>query len=214
MAMTILAAFISMDHKVVISYRVTAQMMFTISPMLERLPQYDAKISFQYQSNAYHFLVENEIVYCCISKLEYMNYVVFGYLMEVHNAFKVFFTGCIRKYPQLADMEPCMCTKFSSTLAELTCSFNSHVVDKLDEIDAQINEAKQIIQENLDMLLDCGDRVENICLKTESFQSDANCFCRNSRGVSFSMIKKNLRIIVGVLCLLCFVLCVVFMPHK
>ncbi|ORC83414.1 vesicle-associated membrane protein (VAMP) [Trypanosoma theileri] len=201
--MTITSSFVAFQRVIVAEDRVAPQMKPVIDKMLERLPRHDTKVSYQYESHVYHFLVENEIVYCCISGSDYKSRTVFGFLMQIRDSFKSQFAGSANRYPRSSDITPAVCSKFCTTLATSTRTFNENPqADKIGKINDQIDNTKQIMLENLDRLIDRGERIENLCDKTEQLRDEAQFFHSSARELKRKMLIRNIKLAIAILLVL------------
>ncbi|KAH9588819.1 Synaptobrevin [Trypanosoma melophagium] len=204
--MTITSSFVAFQRVVVAEDRVAPQMKPVIDKMLERLPRHDTKVSYQYELNVYHFLVENEIVYCCISGSDYKNRTVFGFLMQIRDSFKSQFAGSANRYPRSSDITPAVCGKFCTTLATSTRTFNENPqADKIGKIKDQIDNTKQVMLENLNRLIDRGERIENLCDKTEQLRDEAQFFHSNASELKRKMLIRNIKLAIALLLVLALV---------
>ncbi|KEG10190.1 vesicle-associated membrane protein (VAMP) [Trypanosoma grayi] len=201
--MIIASSFVAYQRVNVAEDRITPQMKPVIDKMLERLPRHDTKVSYQYEANVYHFLVENEVVYCCVSSSEYQNRTVFGFLMQVRDAFKSQFAGSVNRYPRSSDITPSVCRTFCRTLASTARTFNENPhADKIGKISEQLDNTKQIMLENLDRLIDRGERIESLCDKTEQLRDEAQGFHSNARTLKRKMLLRNIKLAIGLILVL------------
>ena len=114
--MPIIASCVSYQKVVVAEDRLTPQSRPVVMKMLERLPRHDTRVSYQFEASFYHFMVENEIVYLCITDSTYQGRTVFGFLGDVRDKFKNQFAGSDKKYPAKTDLTPKNCNRFNSVL--------------------------------------------------------------------------------------------------
>lgn len=71
---------------------------------------------------------------------------------------------------------------------------------KLDQVQAQVNEVNVILKDNIQKVLDRGDRLDDLIGKTDDLQSTADSFQRTSTRVARKYWWKNVKmmIIIGV----------------
>ncbi|EAN94472.1 Vesicle-associated membrane protein 7 [Trypanosoma cruzi] len=201
--MAIISSFVAFQRVAVAEDHVTPPMRPVIDKMLERLPRHDTKVSYQYEANVYHFLVENEVVYCCVSGNQYQNRTVFGFLVQVRDSFKSQFAGSVSRYPRSSEITPAVCGKFCATLSTLTRTFNENPqTDKIGKINEQLDNTKQIMLENLDRLIDRGERIENLCDKTGQLRDEAQGFHSNARALKRKMLLRNIKLAIALICVL------------
>jgi vesicle-associated membrane protein 7 len=210
--MPIVASCVCYQKLVVADDKLTPALRTVVVKMLERIPRHDTRVSYQYENNAYHFQVENEILYLCISDKTYQSRTVYGFLSDVKDKFKEQFGGTASRYPQPTEITPKNCGKFTSTLASNTKLYNENPeADKIGRIKDQIDSVKQVMLENLDNLLERGERIDTICDKTEMLKEEAVGFHNNARTLKKKMWMKNVKIaIAGLLVLLLLALVISF----
>ncbi|KAJ6325668.1 hypothetical protein OIU76_012699 [Salix suchowensis] len=79
------------------------------------------------------------------------------------------------------------------------CMNHPEEISKLSKLKAQITEVKGIMMDNIDKVLDRGERIELLVDKTENLQFQADSFQRQGRELRRKMWLQNLKvkIIVG-----------------
>lgn len=170
-----------------------------LQKMLSLLPRHDAKVSYQFEQDVFHFLVENEIVYACTTTGQYENRIVFGFLIQAKDAFKTAFAGGADRYPRHADLTPANCGAFSSTLAASRKLFNENPqADKIGRIKDQLNATREVMLQNLDSIIERGDRIDTLCDRTELLRDEAQGFHSNARDLRRAILMHNIKIIIGV----------------
>lgn len=201
--MPIVGSCVAFQKVVVAEDKLTPVSRPVVGKLLERLPRHDTKVSYQYENFSYHFLVENEIFYLCISDKTYQARTVFGFLSDVKDKFKEQFGGD-KRYPHPSEITAKNCSKFASALASQTKLYNENPeADKIGKIKEQIDSVKQIMLENLDNLIERGDRIDNLCDKTEMLKEEAQGFHNNARTLKRKMWLRNVKIAAAGFLILC-----------
>ncbi|KAK2887999.1 vesicle-associated membrane protein 8 [Channa argus] len=72
---------------------------------------------------------------------------------------------------------------------------------KLDQVQGQVNEVKVILKDNINKVLERGDRLDDLIDKTGDLQASADSFQRTSTRVARKYWWKNIKmmIIIGVI---------------
>lgn len=201
--MSVEASFIAYRKSIVAEDKVSTEQHSVIGKMLDRLPRHDTKVSYQYDSLTFHFLIENEIVYACISTTSYEMRAIYGFLAKVKDSFKTKFAGSKNRYPKPQELTQVVCSSFSHTLRELTKEFNTNPTqDKFSQIKDEIKSTQQVMLENLDNVIGRGEKIDNLCDRTTLLQQEAQGFHSGARGVKRALMKHNLILIGGVVLLL------------
>jgi vesicle-associated membrane protein 7 len=198
--MPIVASSVSFQKVIVAEDRLSPQSRPVVMKMLDRLPRHDTRVSYQFESFFYHFLVENEIVYLCVTDSTYQGRTVFGFLGDVRDKFKSQFAGSDKKYPAKTELTPKNCSKFNNVLSAEAKTYNENPeADKIGRIKEQIDSVKQVMLENLDNVIERGDRIENLCDKTEQLKEEAIGFHTNARTLKRRMIMRNVKICIAII---------------
>lgn len=79
---------------------------------------------------------------------------------------------------------------------------------KINEVQDQVNEVKVIIKDNINKVLERGERLDDLIGKTDDLQATADSFQKTSTRVSRKFWWKNMKmmIIIGVIVLVIVVL--------
>lgn len=201
----IIASCVGFQNVVVADDKLSPVLRPVVLKMLERLPRYDTKVSYQYENHTYHIQVENELQYVCISDQNFQLRTVYAFLEAIKDKFKTQF-GEANRYPQKSEITARKCGGFSSVLSSQTKIFNENpAADKIGRIKDEIDSVKQIMLENLDNLIERGDRIDNLCDKTEMLKEEAQGFHNNATTLKRKMWMRNVKIAIAVFLLLCLV---------
>uniref|UniRef100_A0A3B4F6U4 Vesicle-associated membrane protein 8-like n=2 Tax=Haplochromini TaxID=319058 RepID=A0A3B4F6U4_9CICH len=79
---------------------------------------------------------------------------------------------------------------------------------KLDQVQGQVNEVKVILTDNINKVLERGDRLDDLIGKTDDLQASADSFQRTSTRVARKYWWKNVKmmILIGVIVLIIIIL--------
>ncbi|XP_063334101.1 vesicle-associated membrane protein 8 [Pelmatolapia mariae] len=79
---------------------------------------------------------------------------------------------------------------------------------KLDQVQGQVNEVKVILTDNINKVLERGDRLDDLIGKTDDLQASADSFQRTSTRVARKYWWKNIKmmILIGVIVLIIIIL--------
>ncbi|XP_017295710.1 vesicle-associated membrane protein 8 isoform X2 [Kryptolebias marmoratus] len=79
---------------------------------------------------------------------------------------------------------------------------------KLDQVQSQVNEVKVILKDNINKVLERGDRIDDLIGKTDDLQASADSFQRTSTRVARKYWWKNVKmmIIIGVIVVIVLIL--------
>ncbi|XP_028273223.1 vesicle-associated membrane protein 8 isoform X2 [Parambassis ranga] len=79
---------------------------------------------------------------------------------------------------------------------------------KMDQVQGQVNEVKVILKDNINKVLERGDRLDDLIGKTDDLQASADSFQRTSTRVARKYWWKNIKmmILIGVIVLVIVIL--------
>jgi len=76
-------------------------------------------------------------------------------------------------------------------------SFNPNA-DVINRVRGEVNDVKNIMMENIEKVLDRGEKIELLIDKTDQLQGDAFAFRRNTRKLKREMWWRNFRLACGI----------------
>lgn len=126
----------------------------------------------------------------------------FAYLADVQNRFDARFSSKAA-WGNAQNFE--LNASFQRELQDRTSFFNSDpAADKLQSVQAQINDVKGIMVENIEKVLQRGDRIELLVEKTDELNNQSLAFKKKTGQLKNAMWWKNMRlwviiIVIGVL---------------
>ncbi|KAG7337279.1 synaptobrevin [Nitzschia inconspicua] len=172
--------------------------------LLEKIPVQDGKMTYVYDDYVFHYIVENGVCYLCMSDEKNKHRIPFGFLEDLKNNFIAKF-GLEAAQTAIAFA---MNEEFKNIISERMEFYNSDQADKgLDNIGAvksQIDEVKDVMVQNIERVLERGEKIELLVDKTDRLNQQAFRFESSSRSLRRAMWWKKMRCyaIIGVVSLL------------
>ncbi|KAG5501127.1 hypothetical protein GH5_04723 [Leishmania sp. Ghana 2012 LV757] len=196
--MPINSSLVAFERVIIAEESISASAGPALQKMLSLLPRHNAKVSYQLEQDVFHFLVENEVVYACTTSGQYENHIVFGFLMQIKDAFKTTFAGRGDCYPRHTELTPENCHSFSSALASTRKVFNENPQEnKIDRIEDQLKMTREIMLQNLDSIIDRGDRIDTLCDRTELLRDEAQTFHSSALSLKSTIFMHRVKIIIS-----------------
>jgi hypothetical protein len=188
----------------------------TLTKLIENLPKHDSKVSYQIGTDTYHCLVENTILYVCVSDPETAARTAYGMLAETKESFKEQFggggAGKAAGYPKPGDLSPARCNKFGSTIAAKLRYFNDNPQgDKIGKLKSQIEDVKQVMLNNIDEIMERGAKIDSLVDKSEDLVNQADQFEDNSRTLKNTMICRHIKIVGLAIFILLIIILIILM---
>lgn len=159
--------------------------------LLSKIPPVDGRMTYVYDEYTFHYVVENGICFLCMSDEQNRHRIPFAFLQEI----KELFTS---KYgmdvPQRA-IAFSLNEEFSKTIADRMDYYNSagSNVDGLAAVKNQIEDVKGVMVENIEKVLERGEKIELLVDKTDRLNQQAFQFKSSSRELRRTMWWKNVR---------------------
>lgn len=152
----------------------------------------DAKTSYTSSSNViFHIVVENGLVYLCAADKEMGKRQPYAFLYEIKRQFT---SGSLALRAQFAG-EYELNRDFGPVLENQMERFSRDGSggDQISTLKSQVEEVKGVMTQNIDKVLERGQRLEELMEKTTELESSAATFKKTSKRVHHKMWWKNTR---------------------
>ncbi|KAL1544455.1 vesicle-associated membrane protein 727-like protein [Salvia divinorum] len=198
---------------------------------LQKLPSNSSKYTYSCDGHTFNFLLDSGFVFLVVADESMGRSIPFVFLERVKDDFKQCYGASINSddpHP-LADDEDeddllfedrfsiayNLDREFGPNLKEHMqyCMNHPEEMNKLSKLKAQITEVKGIMMDNIEKVLDRGEKIELLVDKTDNLQFQADSFQRQGRQLRRQMWLQNLRMkamIAGVVIVLLFLLWLMF----
>jgi vesicle-associated membrane protein 7 len=174
--------------------------------LLSKIPAQDGKMTYIYDDYIFHYIVENGICYLSMSDEKNKHRIPFAFLEDM----KTNFTS---KYgmeiPQTA-IAFSMNEEFKGIIEQRMDYFNSdgadRTIDNIGGLKSQIDDVKDVMVQNIERVLERGEKIELLVDKTDRLNQQAFRFQSSSRELRRAMWWRKMRCyaimgVVGVLVL-------------
>lgn len=152
----------------------------------------DAKTSYTSNSNVvFHVVVENGLVYLCAADKEMGKQKPYAFLNEIKRQFT---SGSLALRSQFAG-EYELNRDFGPVLESQMERFSRDGSggDKISTLQSQVEDVKGVMTQNIERVLERGQRLEELMDKTTELEASAATFKKTSRSVRHKMWWKNTR---------------------
>jgi len=175
--------------------------------LLSKIPSVDGRMTYVYDNYVFHYIVENSICYLCMSDELNKHRIPYAFLEDMKQNF-------ISKYGRdqpLKAIAFSMNEAFSVIIKDRMEYYNSPNpnVDNIGAVRNQIDEVKDIMVQNIEKVLERGEKIELLVDKTDRLSKQAFKFESTSRNLRRTLWWKSVRTIVcltSVIGLLVFIL--------
>jgi vesicle-associated membrane protein 7 len=160
--MSILYSIISRGKTVLAEYTSTTGNFPTVTRvLLAKIPDTDGKMSYVYDKYIFHYIIENHIIYMCMTEESDKRRIPFLFLEDIQKRF-------IATYGDRAQVAQAfsMSEDFGRTLQKQMLYYNSPSADQISDINNKISDVKATMIQNIEQILDRGEKLELLVDKT------------------------------------------------
>jgi len=200
--MPIIYSVVARGSVVLAEYSITSGNFTTIATrILGKIPLNDNKMSYVADRHIFHYIVEDGLTYLCMADEEFGRRLPFAFLEDIKNRFKA--TYAERGKTALAYG---MNADFSRVLQnQMDYYSNNPNADRINRVRNEIDEVKTVMVQNIEKVLERGERIELLVDRTENLNQTAFQFKKKATQVKRRMWWKNAKVMV----ILIFVLIVI-----
>ncbi|GKY93775.1 hypothetical protein MPSEU_000344700 [Mayamaea pseudoterrestris] len=201
--MTIVYSLISVGQTVLAEYAASAttgNFATVTRVLLAKIPSQDGRMTYQYDSYQFHYVVEQGICYLCMSDTLNKHRLPYAFLNEMRDLFLAQYGS----QAPLSAMAFAYNQEFSQVLQERMNYYNTdeaeRSIDNIGAVKSQIDQVKENMVQNISSLLERGERLELLVERTDGLNQQAFRFESSSRSLRRSMVWRKMRcyITVGV----------------
>ena len=172
--------------------------------LLDKIPRTDGKMVYNYDDFAFHYITEAGICYLCMSDEKNKHRIPFGFLEDMKRSFTMKYG---HEYPQTA-IAFAMNEEFSPAIRERMDFYNSEdadrSIDNIGAVKSQIEDVKDVMVQNIEKVLERGEKLELLVDKTDRLNQQAFRFEASSRSLRRNLYWRRVRCyaIIGVVAVL------------
>lgn len=172
--------------------------------LLEKIPVQDGKMTYVYDEYVFHYIVENGICYLCMSDEKNKHRIPFAFLEDMKTNFVAKF-GLEAAQSAIAFA---MNEDFKGVIQDRMEFYNSDradmSIDSIGAVKSQIEDVKGVMVQNIERVLERGEKIELLVDKTDRLNQQAFRFESSSRSLRRAMWWKKMRCyaIIGVISIL------------
>ena len=198
---SLIYAFVSRGTVILAEYTEFSGNFNTIAfQCLQKLPASNNKFTYNCDGHTFNYLVDNEFTYCVVADESIGRQVPVAFLERVKDDFVAKYGG--GKAATVAANS--LNKEFGSKLKEHMqyCVEHPEEISKLAKVKAQVSEVKDVMMENIEKVLDRGEKIELLVDKTENLHHQAQDFRNSGTKIRRKMWLQNMKIKLIVLAIL------------
>jgi len=161
-----------------------------VKRILETIPTTDNRMSYVFDKHYFHYEVNDGLVYLCMASEAFGRRIPFAFLEDIKSKFRG--TYGQRGHDAIAFA---MQSDFSRVLDKQMDYFSNNAnADKIKKLQEGIDEVKNIMINNIDRVLERGEKIELLLDKTEQLQATSAGFKKASTNLANYFWWKNVKI--------------------
>uniref|UniRef100_A0A9I9DZK5 Vesicle-associated membrane protein 726 n=2 Tax=Cucumis melo TaxID=3656 RepID=A0A9I9DZK5_CUCME len=162
------------------------------SQCLHKLPATNNKFTYNCDGHTFNYLVDNGFTYCVVAVEAAGRQIPIAFLERVNEDF-------VKRYgggKAMTATANSLNKEFGSKLKEHMkyCVEHPEEISKLAKVKAQVSEVKGVMMENIEKVLDRGEKIELLVDKTENLRSQAQDFRQQGTKMRRKMWYQNMKI--------------------
>jgi len=160
--------------------------------LLKKIPKEDGKLSYIYDKYIFHYMVSNELTYLCMTDRDFPRVIAFQFLENIKSLF-------ISTYGDRGKTAIAFAfnADFQRVLQQQMDRCNSTKEDKVARVRDEIDQVKNVMIQNIEKVLERGEKIELLVDKTEILDQHAFKFKKKqSRNLKRSMWWKNAKLMI------------------
>ncbi|KAI4337303.1 hypothetical protein L6164_015736 [Bauhinia variegata] len=205
--MAILYALVARGSVVLAEYSATPTNASTIArQILEKIPgNNDTHVSYSQDRYIFHVKRTDGLTVLCMADDTAGRRIPFAFLEDIHQKFARTYGRAVHSASAYG-----MNDEFSRILSQQMESYsNDPNADRINRLKGEMNQVRNVMIENIDKVLDRGDRLELLVDKTANLQGNTFRFRKQARRFRSTVWWRNVKLTVALIVLLLVIVYVV-----
>ncbi|XP_031131565.1 vesicle-associated membrane protein 721-like [Ipomoea triloba] len=159
---------------------------------LQKLPASNSKFTYNCDGHTFNYLVDNGFTYCVVAEESAGRQIPIAYLERIKDDFVSKYGGGKAAVAVANSLN----REFGPKLRDHMqyCVDHPEEVSKLSKVKAQVSEVKGVMMENIEKVLDRGEKIELLVDKTENLHNQAQDFRNTGTQIRRKMWLQNMKI--------------------
>ncbi|XP_019181477.1 PREDICTED: putative vesicle-associated membrane protein 726 [Ipomoea nil] len=212
---TLIYSFVARGTVILAEYtEFTGNFTSVAAQCLQKLPASNNRFTYNCDGHTFNYLADNGFTYCVVATEAAGRQLPIGFLDRIKDDFSKKYAGGKAKTAKANGLNK----EYGSKLKEHMryCVAHPEEINKLAKVKAQVNEVKGVMMENIEKVLDRGDKIELLVDKTENLRSQAQDFKKQGTKIKQKMWYENAKIklvVAGIIALLILIIFLAICPH-
>lgn len=158
--------------------------------LLGKIHDQNARMSYVYDQYVFHYIVERSIIYMCMCDDLEKRRVPFTFLEDIKQRFQSNYGARAQAAIAFAMQED-----FGPVIRKQMEYFNATGGgDALVSVNSKLEDVKSVMVQNIEMVMERGEKLEILVDKTDKLQTQAFKFEKSSRQLKWSMYWQRLKV--------------------
>jgi len=190
-AMPIIYSLVSRGTCVLAEFTATSGNFTTVTRrILEKLPRTDSRMSYVYDRHVFHYIVSGGLVYMCMADEPFGRRLPFVFLEDIIRKWTLRFGDS-----GATAVAYFMNEDFSGVLQQQMAYYTERGTEAVTRVAGEIEEVRMVMVENIERVLERGEKIELLVDKTETLNHQAFKFRKQARSVRRFMWMKNMKVL-------------------
>ncbi|KAJ6241573.1 vesicle-associated membrane protein [Anaeramoeba flamelloides] len=155
-------------------------------------PNEESKLTFVYESYAFHYISSDGLIYMTMADQNFKRRIAFAFLEDIKQRF-------LNSYGERGKtaLSYGMNSDFSPLLKQRMIYYSTNKnADKLTKVQSEVDKVKDVMVQNIEKVIDRGEKLDILVDKAENFNEQAFQFKRSSKKLKWRMFYKNLKLMI------------------
>jgi len=174
---------------------------------LAKCPAHNAKFTYNADKHTFNFVVHNGYTFLAVADEEFGRQIPFGFLEKVKEDF-------LKNYGETAKnaVAGSLNRVYGQELKRSMEYAMAHPeeINKVAKVQTQVTEVKEIMMQNIEKVLDRGEKLELLVDKTENLRYQADQFQKGGKALRNKMWWQNIKMKLLVALIVCIVIVIIF----
>ncbi|KAF9355619.1 hypothetical protein BGX34_010344, partial [Mortierella sp. NVP85] len=193
--MSIIYALIAKGNTILTEYSTTTGNFTTVTEqILEKIPPGNSKLTYVYDRYLFHYISEDGLTYMCMADDAFGRRIPFAFLHDIKDKF-------LAQYGRELGLESSSMAysrnEFAKVLAKQMEYFSTDPnADTIKHVKGQIDQVKDVMVQNIERVIERGERIELLVDKTDNLNQQAFVFKRRSTALKKTMWWKSTKLTI------------------
>ncbi|KAI3826645.1 hypothetical protein L1987_00695 [Smallanthus sonchifolius] len=162
------------------------------SQCLQKLPENNNRFTYNCDGHTFNYLIDNGYTFCVVAVESVGKNIPTGFLERVKDDFNKKYSGGKASTAAAKSLSKSFGPKMKEQMKY--CVTHPEEIDKIAKVKAQVSEVKGVMMENIEKVLDRGEKIELLVDKTDNLRNQANDFKKQGTKMKRKMWIQNMKI--------------------